>query len=76
MKSYWARMTPEERSAEMTRRIRMGQRKRRREQASTESPFPPEIRDAPKITASRRNLKGLITDLEAITSELKAMFGD
>jgi len=77
LSAYWAKMTPEQRSVEMIRRASLRKnKKQRREQASTESPFPPELQNKPQITASRRTLRGLVTDLEAITAELKAMFGD
>ncbi len=72
--SSWSKMTPTERSDEMIRRRAVAQKnkaKRLREEPSTESPFPV----TPTITMSRRTLRGLISDLETIASELKSMFG-
>ena len=76
MRDYWSRMTPEQRSAEMQRRMRIGKRRKNREIASSESPFLPDTQVTQVYLKPKRNLKGLIADLEAITSDLKALFGD
>jgi hypothetical protein len=79
LSAYWDKMTPEQRSAEMVRRASLRKKnwlkkKRRREQPSTESPFPPELLNKPQITTVHRSLRNIISDLNTITEELKALF--
>jgi hypothetical protein len=72
MRDYWARMTPEQRSAEMQRRMRIGKRRKNREIASSESPFP-NVAPA-KHESQHRTLRNLVSDLESAIEELKTMF--
>ncbi len=74
-RSYWASMTPEQRSAEMRRRMSISRKRAKREAATTESPFPAESLVG-SLTQPRRTVRALITDLSGILDELKQMFGD